>query len=171
MQHGFANLVAMRLLAAAVVALAGLSFVSLTAEPAQAVGICADESGNNRNSDLYNNMGWSDRTDCDGIVCYGYGQYGWTTCVPPTVHCTFVCPPPPIVTASAAVGLPTLCVGTLYNNAQGPSSGCDGPACTGYSNGDWKTCVLDCTADGCPRLDGLFEDPCRRLMCQPPMDP
>ena len=153
----------MRFLAYALVAVAALSFVSLTAEPAQAVGICADESGNNNNADLYNNMGWRSSTDCDGIVCYGYGQYGWDTCVPPTIYC--VTDPCPVMASSAAL---TLCTtGDLYNNAVGPSSGCDGAVCTDYSNGDWGTCVLDCTADGCPRV----EDPCRYLMCQPPFDP
>ncbi|MEK6975548.1 MAG: hypothetical protein AABY18_04305 [Candidatus Thermoplasmatota archaeon] len=38
-----------------------------------------------------------------------------------------------------------LCVADVYNNQQGPSSGCDGVACTGYSNEDWETCVGDCT--------------------------
>lgn len=156
----------MRFLTLALVGLASLSFVSLTAEPAQAVGICADESGNNNNADLYNNMGWRSATDCDGIVCYGYGQYGWDTCVPPTIYCVTSPCPPTMATSAAAI---TACTyGDLYNNAQGPSSGCDGVVCTGYSGGDWDRCVLDCTTDGCPRI---FEDPCRYLVCQPPMDP
>ena len=79
----------MRFLAAALVGLAALSFVSLTAEPAQAVGICADESGHNNNADLYNNMGPQPTADCDGVVCYGYsGNGNWNTCVPPTIYCT-----------------------------------------------------------------------------------
>lgn len=48
-------------------------------------------------------------------------------------------------TASGGVAL---CVGNAYNNQQGPSSGCDGVACTGYSNEDWETCVGDCTTCG-----------------------
>ena len=146
----------MRILTLAFAAAIALSFVTLTAEPAQAVGLCVDESGRNQNPDLYNNMGPQPTADCDGVLCYGYsGNGNWNTCVPPTVVCTVgPCPPPPMA-ASSEVGPPTACVGTLYNNAQGPSSGCDGIACTGYSDGDWKTCVLDCTADGCPRIEGL----------------
>ena len=224
MQGPLCGAVAMRILTLAFAAAFALSFLTITAEPAKAVGLCADESGHNSNPDLYNNMG-GPNSDCDGVFCYGYsGNGNWNTCVPPTIYCSTIapCPPPPIVTASA-VGPPTLCVGTVYNNAQGPSSGCDGPACTGYSNGDWKTCVLDCTTDGCPQptttlaasaltvcaagnlynnaqgpssgcdgylctgysngewgtcvldctVDGCprIEDPCRSLMCQPPMDP
>ena len=155
----------MRFLALALVAVASLTFVSLTAEPAQAVGICADESGRNQNEDLYNNMGWSSRTDCDGIVCYAYTGGDWVTCVPPTIYCTtaavpcqppvildpdpcsmLMCQPPFPETASTAIGPPALCVGTVYNNQAGqPSSGCDGVVCHGFSNGDWHTCVADCT--------------------------
>ena len=93
----------MRILAAALVALASLTFVSLTAEPAAAVGICADESGHNGNPDLYNNMR-DPYSDCDGIVCYGYSGNGyWQTCIPPPVQCPpdvncQVQPLPPIVT-------------------------------------------------------------------------
>lgn len=53
-------------------------------------------------------------------------------------------------TAADARAAPTdagvaLCVLAVYNNQVGPSSGCDGVACTGYSNEDWQTCVGDCT--------------------------
>lgn len=172
----------MRLLASALVAAASLSFVSLVAEPAQAVGICADESGDNGNPDLYNNMGWNDWSDCDGMVCYAYTGGSWQTCVPPTIYCAtsiVPCQPPIaiepceldlcVVYPASSAALALCAYGDLYNNQAGqPSSGCDGALCTGFSDGDWKTCVLDCTADGCPRL---WEDPCGRLMCQPPMDP
>ena len=172
----------MRPLTLALPALLALSFVTLAAEPAQAVGICVDESGRNYNPDLYNNMGPQPTADCDGIACYGYSGNGqWQTCVPPTIYCTtdlVPCGPPIhgldpceldlcVVTSSAGTGL--CIVGDLYNNMAGqPSSMCDGLVCVGFSNGDWDRCVLDCTADGCPRL---WEDPCERLMCQPPMDP
>jgi hypothetical protein len=171
----------MRPLAVALAALASLSFVSLTAEPAQAVGLCVDESGHNGDPDLYNNMGPQPTADCDGIACYGYGGNGyWQTCVPPTVYCTesvLPCRPPVAiepcelnlcqVTSASSVAL--CAYGDLYNNQAGqPSSGCDGAVCAGFSNGEWDRCVLDCTADGCPRL---WQDPCGRLMCQPPMDP
>lgn len=97
----------MRILTLAFAAAFALSFLTVTAEPAEAAGLCADESGHNSNPDLYNNMG-GPNSDCDGVFCYGYS-----------------------------------------------------------GNGNWNTCVLDCTTDGCPRI----EDPCRYLMCQPPMDP
>lgn len=38
-----------------------------------------------------------------------------------------------------------LCVMGAYNNQQGPSSGCDGVVCQGFSNEDWERCVGDCT--------------------------
>ena len=38
-----------------------------------------------------------------------------------------------------------LCVLDLYNNQSGPSSGCDGVACVGYSDEQWERCVIDCT--------------------------
>jgi hypothetical protein len=158
----------MRILTLAFAAAIALSFVTVTAEPAQAVGLCADESGRNYNPDLYNNMG-GPGSDCDGMFCYGYsGNGNWNTCVPPTIYCSTFAPcPPPMTTASSSSATTVCTAGDLYNNAQGPSSGCDGYLCTGYANGDWNTCVLDCTADGCPRI----EDPCRTLMCQPPFDP
>jgi hypothetical protein len=90
----------MRLLAAALVALAALSFVSLTAPPASAAGVCVDESGHNGNPDLYNNM-HDPSADCDGAVCYGYSGNGqWQTCVPPTIYCMeslVPCQPPIVV--------------------------------------------------------------------------
>ena len=51
-------------------------------------------------------------------------------------------PKPAAAAATDAFGL---CVGNVYNNQQGPSSGCDGVVCVGYANGDWQRCVLDCT--------------------------
>lgn len=94
----------MRLLAAALVALASLSFVSLTAEPAQAVGICADTSGNNGDPDLYNNMGWHDWNDCEGVVCYAYTGGSWQTCVPPTIYCTTAVPCRPPIEIADPIG-------------------------------------------------------------------
>lgn len=53
--------------------------------------------------------------------------------------------PPAPIAAGASNGPPALCVAGVYNNQHGPSSGCDGIACLGYSNEDWERCVLDCT--------------------------
>jgi hypothetical protein len=213
----------MRILPLAFAAVFALSFVTVQAEPAQAVGLCTY-------NDTTNNMG-GPGSECEGVFCMGYSNGDWQTCVPPHPCDVYSCPPPPIdpivtessmqaaaicvvadvyntgslpcdglvcygqtqsawqtcvgespcipprchipppqlagSTASAGTSLCT--AGDLYNNQAGqPSSGCDGVVCTGYANGDWDRCVLDCTADGCPRL---FEDPCDRLMCQPPFDP
>jgi hypothetical protein len=160
----------MRFLALALAGLAVLSFVSLTAEPVQAVGLCAYD-------DVYNNMG-GPGSECEGALCMGYNsQTGWQTCVPDELCDVYNCWPPcgtgcldqAKATSTATIAPPAVCTtGDHVNTAVGPSSGCDGAVCTGFSNGDWKTCVLDCTADGCPRL---FADPCDYLMCQPPMDP
>jgi hypothetical protein len=57
------------LLTLALVAAAATSLTALAA-PADAVGICTV-------GDLYNNM--HDR--CDGLVCYGYSNGQWQTCV------------------------------------------------------------------------------------------
>jgi hypothetical protein len=176
----------MRPLTLAVPGLLALSLLTVVAEPAQAVGLCADESGHNGNRDLYNNMGPHPEADCEGVFCMGYSGGSWGTCVPLDVQCAEALPQvlpcnPPVhvapcevngvalcqTTASAALAL---CLyGNLYNNQAGqPSSSCDGVVCTGFAHGDWQRCVLDCTADGCPRF---WDDPCERLMCQPPMDP
>ncbi|MEA3136821.1 MAG: hypothetical protein QOJ26_1350 [Thermoplasmata archaeon] len=160
----------MRILTLAFAAAIALSFLTITAEPAKAVGLCADESGHNGNPDLYNNMGPQPQADCDGIFCYGYsGNGNWNTCIPPPIYCSQYAPCPPPQTTQSSSGAPALCTyGDTYNNQAGqPSSDCDGALCTGFSQGQWNTCVLDCTTDGCPRI----EDPCRNLMCQPPMDP
>lgn len=64
----------MRLLTLALVAATLLGFASLTAEPADAAGMCV--------SGVYSNMGHPD--GCGGVACYGYSsQTGWQTCVPP----------------------------------------------------------------------------------------
>jgi hypothetical protein len=155
----------MRILTLALAAASVLSFLTVQAEPAEAVGLCAY-------NDVYNNMG-GPGSECEGVFCMGYSGGDWRTCVPPHPCEVYSCPPPPIdpivtSTASSSAGTGLCLAGDLYNNQAGqPSSGCDGAVCTGYSNGDWGTCVLDCTADGCPRI----EDPCRYLMCQPPFDP
>jgi hypothetical protein len=89
----------MRLLTLAFAGLVALSFASLTARPAEAVGICVDaRGGHNGSPDLYNNMGPQPTADCDGVACYGYSGNGlWQTCVPPTIYCTeslVPCQPP-----------------------------------------------------------------------------
>lgn len=157
----------MRPLTLALPGLLALSLLTVVAEPAQAVGICAAESGHNGDPDLYNNMGPQPMADCDGVVCVGYSGGAWSTCVPPTLYCTTSAVPcsPPIVLEPCRVGDVSLCqvtasssialclAGDVYNNQAGqPGSGCDGVACTGFSDGQWDRCVLDCTADGCPRL-------------------
>lgn len=150
----------MRILTLAFAAAFALSFLTIHAEPAQAVGLCTYD-------DTTNNMG-GPGSECEGAFCMGYNsQTGWQTCVPDGPCDVFECWPP--VTSTSSSASTALCTtGDLYNNQAGqPSSNCDGVVCTGFSNGDWDRCVLDCTADGCPRI----EDPCERLMCQPPFDP
>jgi hypothetical protein len=74
----------MRALVLAFAALAALSFVSLTAPPADAVSICTV-------GDVYNTGG----SHCEGLVCTGWnGQTGWQTCYPDFGPCPEYCPPP-----------------------------------------------------------------------------
>jgi hypothetical protein len=159
----------MRILTLALAAAFALSFLTVQAEPTKAVGLCAYD-------DVYNNMG-GPGSECEGAFCMGYNsQTGWQTCVPDDPCDVYNCWPPcgtgclglAEASATAAVAPPAVCtIGDHVNTAEGPSSGCDGAVCAGFSNGDWDRCVLDCTADGCPRI----EDPCRYLMCQPPFEP
>jgi hypothetical protein len=72
----------MRILAVTLTALAALSFVSLTAEPADAMAVCVYD-------DVYNTAPWD---SCDAVVCTGWNQDGWQTCYPEIGPCT--CPPP-----------------------------------------------------------------------------
>ena len=64
---------------------------------------------------------------------------------------------PSVQAAEPVAAAPTgvaLCVLGVYNNQQGqPSSGCDGIVCQGFSDGDWHTCVLDCTTCTAGPLD------------------
>lgn len=73
----------MRTLAFVLTAFTALSFVSLTAEPADAMALCVI-------GDVYN-TGFHD--SCDGVVCTGWNQQeGWQTCYVEIGPCT--CPPP-----------------------------------------------------------------------------
>lgn len=72
----------MRILAISLTALAALSFVGLTAEPAEAMAVCVV-------GDVYNT---APHDSCDGVVCTGHNQSGWQTCYVEIGPCT--CPPP-----------------------------------------------------------------------------
>lgn len=72
----------MRALAIALTAATLLSFVTLTAEPTEAMAVCVI-------GDAYNT---APNDSCDGVVCTGYNQSGWQTCYVEIGPCT--CPPP-----------------------------------------------------------------------------
>ena len=72
----------MRALAIALTAVTALSFVTLTAEPADAMAVCVI-------GDVYNT---AHNDSCDGVVCTGHDQWGWQTCYVEIGPCT--CPPP-----------------------------------------------------------------------------
>jgi hypothetical protein len=97
----------MRILTLAFAAAFALSFLTVQAEPAKAVGLCAYD-------DVYNNMG-GPGSECEGALCLGYNsQTGWQSCVPDDLCDVYNCWPPcgtgclgvTEARSTAALGLP-----------------------------------------------------------------
>jgi len=128
----------MRILTLSLAAAVALSFLTVNAEPAQAVGLCAYD-------DIYNNMG-GPGSECQGVVCMGYNsQTGWQTCVPPG-PCGVSCLATGTTASSSDLGTDAsqqmaICViGDLYNTGGSP---CEGAVCTGWNQWGWQKCYPD----------------------------
>jgi hypothetical protein len=116
----------MRILTLAFAAALALSFVTVTAEPASALGgpaLCV--------LDVYNNQAGQPSSGCDGVVCEGFSNDDWETCVG---DCTSCVAPAPASTQQAAICV----VGDVYNTGSLP---CAGLVCYGQTQYYWQNCI------------------------------
>jgi hypothetical protein len=144
----------MRFLPLAFAAAFALSFLTVTATPADAIGVPQTEESTELVAlcvygDAYNTH--PQKLPCRGPVCTGYDHRGWTTCYPEkfceTARCeTYYDEVCAVVGCTAQSGLAAdqqmaICViGDAYNTGH---SRCEGVVCTGWNQYGWQTCYPD----------------------------